>query len=60
MQFDDLNNAKPLFSDWQHWVPFAALMVRASVGWRDAKHLWGAQEWVRGWLVGAMLIGVAG
>ncbi|MHB1098650.1 MAG: hypothetical protein ACYCZR_03770 [Burkholderiales bacterium] len=30
MQFDDLNNAKPLFSNWQHWVPFAALMVRES------------------------------
>lgn len=38
----------------------APALVRASVGWRDAKHLWGAQEWVRGWLVGAMLIGVAG
>lgn len=28
MQFDDLNNAKPLLANWHHWVPFAALMVR--------------------------------
>ena len=30
MQFDDFNSAKPLFANWQHWVPFAALMVRES------------------------------
>lgn len=50
------------------WMPIimpaamvaAPALVRASIGWRPAKHLWGMQEWVRGWLVGAMLIGVAG
>lgn len=31
MQFDDLNNAKPILTNWHHWVPFAALMVRESV-----------------------------
>jgi hypothetical protein len=34
----------------------APALVRASIGWRPAKHLWAAQEWVRGWLVGAMLL----
>lgn len=38
-------------------MPLAPAMVRASIGWRDAKHLWPMQEFVRGWLVGLMTLG---
>lgn len=34
----------------------APVLVRAANGWRPSDHLWGAQEWLRGWLVGLMLV----
>lgn len=36
-------------------MPLAPALVRASIRWHDAKHLWPMQEWVRGWLIGGML-----
>jgi len=36
----------------------APALVRAVNGWRPSDHLWGSQEWLRGWLVGLMLIAV--
>lgn len=36
----------------------APALVRASIGWRPAKHLWPMQEWLRGWLVGVLILGV--
>lgn len=34
----------------------APALVRASNHWRPSAHLWGAQEYLRGWLVGLMLV----
>lgn len=33
----------------------APALVRAANDWKPSDHLWGAQEWVRGFLVGGML-----
>lgn len=34
----------------------APALARASNGWRPSDHLWGLQEWLRGWLVGVILV----
>lgn len=34
----------------------APALVRAANHWRPSAHLWGAQEWLRGWLVGLILV----
>lgn len=34
----------------------APALVRASIRWRPAKHLWPAQEWVRGWMTGLLIL----
>lgn len=31
MQFDDIQAAKPIFENWQHWLPFAALFAKQAV-----------------------------
>ncbi len=34
----------------------APALVRAANCWRPSAHLWSAQEWLRGWLVGLILV----
>jgi len=39
-------------------TPLAPAICRLSTGWQNAKYMWPTQEWVRGWLVGFMTLGV--